>query len=770
MVENGSEAASRCDRWFREQMLKRDAALDRKREKRFNNVLRLRDRIVKLLKADGWKKELQFLGPVGLEQMAKNPIVRRSSELTSFGYTQVACVLDKFLNETRTKRIWRERLHKLEAAIIEHYVELPRTPEMDYRPAYIEFALLKDCRALVDAPHSQSVCFYCESTPMRFPAILAHPCAYKPRTDRVMDYRRDDLYVNNAVILHVTKTSEWKHARFPFQFDFVIDSLRSRLRKACDVLRAMGYDPRRTTWQEIESSKVRLDCVDCRRLHCTPEEHVLETAVEHSLLTLRKGREHRTWACLDEDELPIPDPMAKPRWLCLDWRVDGDALGEHMRSIVISDNMATRACAACRAETHSILSSPESYAVDICRNACYNQATIALLGPHSQSNTSSPCSLSSLIPYSGPTVARRFLSAQGFSKPSTWSWLTWAGVVSLSFNIFWIIWTVVHQPVPTVFNQDWESLRSDGSACAGNRLRLTKGSAPKPQTQAPAPLRQRDRDYTDEFATAIATLGHSLNRVNTTARRLMLYIPEQVSPRALCIATATGFEAKPVQRIAPPNDGRDVFKHFVDQYTKLRLWQLDKDGARGVVYLDADTLATRNFDELFALPHSLAAVPDVYTNRKGFALQFNAGVLFLRPSTAVFWKIVETIPTAHYWRHEAEQALLNAFFAKDVVRLPYAYNANLAIKARSPRMWEGIKEEMRVIHYTMAKPFTGDNWRYVPMDQLEENARRRGRKESGRFAEEMDLWAQAWKEVYATYGEKLEGCMMLSNESGHQRQ
>ncbi|RDX54124.1 nucleotide-diphospho-sugar transferase [Lentinus brumalis] len=332
-------------------------------------------------------------------------------------------------------------------------------------------------------------------------------------------------------------------------------------------------------------------------------------------------------------------------------------------------------------------------------------------------------------------------------------------MASLSLNIFWIFWVIVHRPAPTVFTDGWVSL---------HKLPLvSKDALPDPNTPQHSGNVVATSLYTDEFAAAIATLGHSLNRVNTTARRLMLYIPEQVSPRGLCIATASGFEPKPVQRIAPPNDGRDVYKHFVDQYTKLRLWELDQEGASQVVYLDADTLVVRNFDELFALPYNLGAVPDVYTNRKGFALQFNAGVLFLRPSTAVFRTILEKMPTAHYWHHEAEQALLNTFFAKEVARLPYAYNANLAIKARSPRMWEGIKDEIRVIHYTMAKPFTGDEWRYVSMDKLEENARRRGRRESGRFAEEMEMWAQAWKETYATYGQKLKGCMMLSDERGH---
>ncbi|KAI9065460.1 glycosyltransferase family 8 protein [Trametes sanguinea] len=357
-------------------------------------------------------------------------------------------------------------------------------------------------------------------------------------------------------------------------------------------------------------------------------------------------------------------------------------------------------------------------------------------------------------------VLWKYKQWQGVVTPSTWSWLTWTAVVSFALNVLWVVVSIVKRPQPTVFD------------------RYTKlHSIPLVDPQSLAERHPVDGHgnviatsfFTDEFATAIATLGHSLNRVNTTARKLALYIPEQVSPRGLCIASATGFTPHPVQRISPPNDGQGIFPHFVDQFTKLRIWELGEAGARGVVYLDADTLALRNFDELFALPFALAAGPDVYTN-KAWGVSFNAGVLFLRPSARVFRELVAAIDTAPYWRHEAEQALLNAFFAAEVVKLPYAYNANLAIKAYSRTVWEGIKHEIRVIHYTMVKPFTRDNKNYalVPMDELEANARRRSSEEGGIFVEEMELWAQTWHELYGIYGAKLRQCMTLSDKPGHE--
>ena len=55
---------------------------------------------------------------------------------------------------------------------------------------------------------------------------------------------------------------------------------------------------------------------------------------------------------------------------------------------------------------------------------------------------------------------------------------------------------------------------------------------------------------------------------------------------------------------------------------------------------------------------------------------------------------------ARYPRGFAEQALLNVFFAADMLRLPFTYNGNITIKDRTPAMWEGIRDDMRIIHYT----------------------------------------------------------------------
>ncbi|KAH9944797.1 nucleotide-diphospho-sugar transferase [Amylocystis lapponica] len=262
--------------------------------------------------------------------------------------------------------------------------------------------------------------------------------------------------------------------------------------------------------------------------------------------------------------------------------------------------------------------------------------------------------------------------------------------------------------------------------------------------------------YSDAFATAVATLGHSLNKVNSTAGRLLFYLPDQVSPHALCTASASGFVPHAVSRIPPPHAG--VHRHFLDQYAKLNLWTLDAHGVRSLVYLDADTLVHHNFDELFALPFAFGAVPDVYTDARGYTVNFNAGVLFLRPSTDRFRSMVPQIASARYPMEEAEQAFLNLYYGPDAVRLPYVYNANLAIKIRSPALWADLKKKARIVHYTLSKPFLQGDYAKVEMDKLEKNAQVVAKKRGGLYKEEVEDWMQMWRETRHTYRETLDEC------------
>ncbi|KAF9494072.1 nucleotide-diphospho-sugar transferase [Pleurotus eryngii] len=198
--------------------------------------------------------------------------------------------------------------------------------------------------------------------------------------------------------------------------------------------------------------------------------------------------------------------------------------------------------------------------------------------------------------------------------------------------------------------------------------------------------------YSNNYAISTAVLAHSVRSVNSTARLILLYIDGQVSEEAPRMSRAAGWELLAVPRIAPPEGGKGG---------------LDKHGIDRLVYLDADALVRRNFDELFDLPFNFAAVPDVYgpDNVRGFSLTFNAGVMAIQTSSAVLEHMKKKIGTARYPIGQAEYAFLNLYFGAKAVRLPYIYNALLSIKKRSLAVWDELKSDLSVVHYTNRKPF-----------------------------------------------------------------
>ena len=266
--------------------------------------------------------------------------------------------------------------------------------------------------------------------------------------------------------------------------------------------------------------------------------------------------------------------------------------------------------------------------------------------------------------------------------------------------------------------------------------------------------------FSDSYSIAVAVLGHSARHANVSARLILPYLDGRVSSRALCIARAVGWEPHAVPFIPPPHDGKGIYYRFKDVYTKLNLWSLDKMGIDRLVYLDADTLVRKNFDELFDIPFNFAAVPDVYGDNRGFAITFNTGVLVLRPDTTMLDDIKRKLETAEYPLGEADQAFLNLYFAGTGVRLPYAYNANLAIKKRSAALWEALKEEMRIVHYTLVKPFFPESGfsKILTSEELGEAMARAENQYEGLYRDEIGWWRAAYERMMRDKGGVIDDC------------
>lgn len=243
----------------------------------------------------------------------------------------------------------------------------------------------------------------------------------------------------------------------------------------------------------------------------------------------------------------------------------------------------------------------------------------------------------------------------------------------------------------------------------------------------------------------------------------MIYLPDRISETTLCVLREVGWELFPVDLIEPPDHGKGIWPAFIDQYTKLRVWTLDKIGVKAAVYLDADTLVKQNFDELFELPFVFAAVPDVFTDARGFTTNFNAGVMVFKPDSEVFADMLAKVESAHFDRVAAEQSYLNLYYGSQVLKLPHVYNGNLAIKWRAQEYWKAMQEQLRIIHYTLVKPFDGKVECAKETCTGEEVFGVEKRRDflavaekawGGRFKDEVGEWGVVFEEVMKTVGDQ----------------
>ncbi|THH26498.1 hypothetical protein EUX98_g7690 [Antrodiella citrinella] len=124
--------------------------------------------------------------------------------------------------------------------------------------------------------------------------------------------------------------------------------------------------------------------------------------------------------------------------------------------------------------------------------------------------------------------------------------------------------------------------------------------------------------------------------------------------------------------------------------------------------------------------------------------------------------MVEQIGVANYKAEDAEQSFLNHFYGAEAIRLPYAYNGNQAIKKRSPKVWAGIAKELRVVHYTMVKPFLARDYAEVKLKDMDQHTLKQTKLKGGIYEEEVLWWRDMWQDARRTYGDQLDRCQIPS--------
>jgi alpha-N-acetylglucosamine transferase len=153
-----------------------------------------------------------------------------------------------------------------------------------------------------------------------------------------------------------------------------------------------------------------------------------------------------------------------------------------------------------------------------------------------------------------------------------------------------------------------------------------------------------------------------------------------------------------LHRAAPFTKGeKPPFHSPLDNFAKLRLWQLDYDRA---VFLDADTLVLRNCDRLFDYPE-FSAAPNVYESLGDFH-RMNSGVFTARPDLATFERMMAALDRPGFFWRRTDQTFLQDFFP-DWHGLPVFDNMLQYVWLNLPDLWDWAS--IRVLHFQYEKPW-----------------------------------------------------------------
>lgn len=217
-----------------------------------------------------------------------------------------------------------------------------------------------------------------------------------------------------------------------------------------------------------------------------------------------------------------------------------------------------------------------------------------------------------------------------------------------------------------------------------------------------------------DYATGAAALFRSLRRTGTRADLVLLYtdLPEaaveglrslDVRPvRVELLPTSAEFNAlharDRLHGAAPFTKGeKPPFHTPLDNFAKLRLWQLDYDR---VVFIDADALVLQNIDRLFDYPE-FSAAPNVYESLADFH-RLNSGVFTARPAPATFKAMLARLDQpGRFWRR-TDQTFLETFFP-GWHGLPIFDNMLQYVWINLPQLWRW--QDIRVLHYQYEKPW-----------------------------------------------------------------
>ncbi|QSZ30533.1 hypothetical protein DSL72_000087 [Monilinia vaccinii-corymbosi] len=174
---------------------------------------------------------------------------------------------------------------------------------------------------------------------------------------------------------------------------------------------------------------------------------------------------------------------------------------------------------------------------------------------------------------------------------------------------------------------------------------------------------------TDTYLPGALVLAHSLRDAGTTKKIAVLVTTDTVTSESMAELQSNFDYVIPVDRVVnrlPANLDLMGRPDLHSTFTKITLWKQTQ--FRRIVYMDADMVALRAPDELFALPDPFSAAPDI-----GWPDIFNTGLMVLNPNLGDYYAL-EAMAQRGVSFDGADQGLLNMHFKNTFNRLSFTYN------------------------------------------------------------------------------------------------
>lgn len=217
-----------------------------------------------------------------------------------------------------------------------------------------------------------------------------------------------------------------------------------------------------------------------------------------------------------------------------------------------------------------------------------------------------------------------------------------------------------------------------------------------------------------DYVIGAAALLRSIRRTGTTADLVVMYTELPADDlqrlrdlgarlvRVDLLPTSAAFNATHARealhaRAAFTKGDKPPFHTPLDNFAKLRLWQLDYDR---VVFIDADALVLQNIDRLFDYPE-FSAAPNVYESLADFH-RLNSGVFTARPSRETFADMLARLDRPDVFWRRTDQSFLESYFP-NWHGLPVFDNMLQYVWLNLPELWRW--QDIRVLHFQYEKPW-----------------------------------------------------------------